>query len=179
MEGGFCPLHTWQLLSVSSSQGLSIGYPRLLDRLCERLNRLSKGPDKVAELWQHVAPRSGNCRVCRILHETEDVCIRTLVEHLASAEGKAAYARSQGLCLQHLRAVLPHVQARELAVFLLREAARHFEEWSEEMQNYAMKRDAIRRHLVNRDENDAYLRAIVHLVGERGVCTPWDTDVEI
>ena len=44
------------------------------------------------------------------------------------------------------------------------------------MQNFAMKREALRRTLHNRAEEDAYLRAVIHLVGEKRVCVPWDTD---
>jgi hypothetical protein len=47
------------------------------------------------------------------------------------------------------------------------------------MQNYAMKHDGLRRALQHKDEGDAYLRAIVHLTGERGVCAPWPQDAEI
>jgi hypothetical protein len=44
------------------------------------------------------------------------------------------------------------------------------------MQNYAMKRDAIRRALLNRDEEDAYYRAVVHLAGANALCVPWQDD---
>jgi len=47
------------------------------------------------------------------------------------------------------------------------------------MQNYALKHDGIRRGLVNDEEADAYIRAIVHMIGERAVCAPWREDFEI
>jgi hypothetical protein len=50
---------------------------------------------------------------------------------------------------------------------------------AEDMQNYALKHDGLRRALQNKDEEDAYLRAIVRLVGERAVCAPWREDAEI
>jgi GTPase Era involved in 16S rRNA processing len=44
---------------------------------------------------------------------------------------------------------------------------------SEDMEGFALKREATRRHLVGEDEEDAYLRAIVHFAGAKDNCTPW------
>jgi len=62
---------------------------------------------------------------------------------------------------------------------LLQHASARFEETTEDMQNYALKHDGIRRGLVNDEEADAYIRAIVHMIGERAVCAPWREDFEI
>jgi hypothetical protein len=40
------------------------------------------------------------------------------------------------------------------------------------MQNYAMKRDAIRRALMNKEEEDACYRAAIHLAGAKALCLP-------
>jgi len=53
---------------------------------------------------------------------------------------------------------------------LLSTAARRCSEWAEDMQNYAMKRDALRRALLNEDEEDACYRAVIHLAGARALC---------
>lgn len=47
------------------------------------------------------------------------------------------------------------------------------------MQAFAMKTDALRRALRNRDEEDAYVRMITHLVGSKTVHAPWEEEVEI
>ena len=52
-------------------------------------------------------------------------------------------------------------------------------ECAEDMQNFSIKQEAIRRALHNRDEEDAYLRAIIHLVGERNTQAPWNMDGEL
>jgi hypothetical protein len=47
------------------------------------------------------------------------------------------------------------------------------------MQNYASKRDASGVYSRNLDEEDAYLRGIIHGVGAREVCVPWEVDAEV
>jgi hypothetical protein len=63
--------------------------------------------------------------------------------------------------------------------FLLSYAAQRFEEDAEDMQTYAMKHEALRRGLQNRNEKDAYRRAVVRIVGGQSVCVPWAEDGEI
>ncbi|MBE7560116.1 hypothetical protein HS125_14725 [bacterium] len=47
------------------------------------------------------------------------------------------------------------------------------------MRSYALKRDAVRRSLLHRDEQDAYLRALIHIMGDKDVQSPWALDREI
>ena len=47
------------------------------------------------------------------------------------------------------------------------------------MQSFAIKRDALRRNLTNANEDDAYLRALIHLAGAKDYSTPWPEDREI
>jgi hypothetical protein len=61
----------------------------------------------------------------------------------------------------------------ETAGFLVSEQARHFGEMAEDMQNYALKFDAVRRALMNADEKDAHIRALAHLAGAENVVAPW------
>jgi hypothetical protein len=56
--------------------------------------------------------------------------------------------------------------------FLLAEAARHFERWAEDMQTYAIKRDALRKGLLNPDEEAACVLALHRLAGNRILCLP-------
>lgn len=58
-------------------------------------------------------------------------------------------------------------------------AARRFAEISDDMQNYALKRDALRGHTKNVDEDDAYLRGIIHGVRAKRVCFPWEPEVKV
>lgn len=46
------------------------------------------------------------------------------------------------------------------------------------MRSYALKYDAVRRALVNRDEREAWQRALIHLKGARNLHLPWDDNSE-
>jgi len=176
-ESGFCPLHAWQLLALSSPQGISQGYPKLLERLASEIAQLAATSAAAPQLPR--VPDSGNCRVCGLLRAVEKAYIQRLAGFVQTAEGRQAYAQSQGVCLRHLGPLVEVVGADDAARFLLAEAARHFEEVAEDMQSFAMKREAIRRMLHNRDEEDAYVRAVIHVVGESRVCIPWKQDAEM
>jgi hypothetical protein len=51
--------------------------------------------------------------------------------------------------------------------FLLDQQANHLEDLSEDMRSYVLKREALRRDLVNSNEEKAWSRALVQVVGER------------
>jgi GTP-binding protein EngB required for normal cell division len=176
-ESGFCPVHTWQLVAVSSPQGLSLGYPTLVERVASRLAFLVATPEADTRALRTLVPGPRECRVCRLLEEAEQTYVAQLVTHLASDSGRQAFAKGQGLCLRHL-AVVSAAAPQDLVEFLITHAVRRLVEMAEDMRSYALKRDAIRRQLSNRNEEDAYVRAIIHLVGESRVCMPWRQDGE-
>jgi GTP-binding protein EngB required for normal cell division len=176
-ELGFCPLHTWQLFAMSSSLGISLGYPRLLERLSSDLSRAAGAPAPAGAL--PCVPDARNCRVCGLLRQAERAYVQRLGEFVRTAEGRQIYARSQGICLRHLRLLVEAVASQDVVEFLLTQAARRFEEVAEDMQGFAVKWEAIRRTLHNRDEEDAYARAVVHVVGESRVCIPWRQDGDL
>ncbi len=175
---GFCPLHTWQLEAIASPVGLSVGLAKLAEHVSHLLAARAKSPSD-----GHVAAKlvrdSAECHVCRLLRETEQDYLRRLAKFVESAEGRAAYARSQGLCLRHLGLWLPFLSADGIARFVLAESSRRFEQMSEDMQSYSLKSDALRRQLHNSDESDAYLRAIIHLVGTKGNCQPFSEEATL
>ena len=70
----------------------------------------------------------------------------------------------------------PHAETRD---FLLLSASTTFQLISEDMQSFALKREATRRYLVNEDEEDAYLRAAIHLAGAKHNYVPWTYRDEI
>jgi hypothetical protein len=52
---------------------------------------------------------------------------------------------------------------------LMRAHVQRLEELSEDMRSYTLKRDALRRGLLNDQEEEAWRRALVQLVGERNL----------
>jgi hypothetical protein len=98
---------------------------------------------------------------------------------IGEASGRSQYRRSQGVCLRHLGMLVNASSTAGSREFLLSHAAQRFEEDAEDMRSYAMKHEALRRALENRNEEDAYRRAVLRIVGGRSVCVPWAEDGEI
>jgi hypothetical protein len=176
---GFCPLHTWQFFAVCSPQGLSSSYSKLAEKCAGKLSQLAVTPVTAAKDLEAVLPGSRQCPACQNLREVEEAAIHGMTEFLKDAAALRVYRNSQGVCLRHLAHVIRVSRDPELARRLLQQASRRFGEMAEDMHSYAMKHDGVRRTLQNEDEQDAYLRAIIRLVGGRAVCAPWQEDVEI
>ncbi len=177
---GFCPVHTWQFQQMASPLGISEGYAPLIEASAAELRRLAgiagEAPERIGAHIDALLPGIETCAACRVLRETETGQIDRVLTQISTPSGREAYSRSEGLCLPHLRAALmaaaalpilaasPEGQAGE---FLLREQIRILEEISEDMRSYTLKRDALRRQLTNSQEENAWKRALVQLVGER------------
>lgn len=66
-QSGFCPLHIWQLLSISSPFGASVGYANFAEQLAQKLKTqvLETGVKKLV-------PDVHTCDVCKFLKEAEE-----------------------------------------------------------------------------------------------------------
>jgi len=171
-EMGFCPVHTWNLASFASLQGLAQGYPKLLERLSHELARLTKTLTNLPESVKLPIKDSATCRVCSLLRDTEAAYVQQLAIFLEQAESRQGYTHSQGLCLKHLGFLIGTASSKKTTQFLLLEAARRFNEIAQDLRNYATKREALRRDLITRDEGDAYPRALIHIAGTKEVLDP-------
>jgi hypothetical protein len=170
VELGFCPLHAWQLHAMSSPWGESIGLAKLVKHLSKRLREANRDPD-AASIVQKILHTSENCRVCRILRDAETTYIKRLGDFVLDPRSRELYERSQGVCLRHLASLLSIVSS-EIRQSLLATTSRHFAEMQKEMQSYAKKREAVRRDLITKDEEDAYLRALIHVAGAKEYSGP-------
>jgi len=177
-ELGFCPPHAWQLEAMASPHGLSLGYTKLAQRLSQLLAQAATHPE-AGQAVRSLVRDPGTCRVCQLLREREHIGIERLADSFREEEGQQAYARSQGVCLHHLAQLIEKVQSQDVAQFLVAQAARTFEEAAEDMQNYAMKHEGRRRHLQHGDEQDAHLRTIIHIVGEKNLYLPWEAEEDL
>jgi Dynamin family len=174
--GGYCSVHTWQFQEMASPQGISEGYAPLIERLAAELSRLIERPaERAAEPLGALLADTTTCAACRLVRETAAEQIEQLLARLVTAEGRADYLSSAGLCLPHLQAALAHVEDSTggtikrgtIAEFLLREQARRLGDLADDLRSYTLKRDALRRGLLHQEEVDAWRRALVQLVGER------------
>jgi hypothetical protein len=171
-RGGFCPLHTWQLAAFSSPRGISRGHSTIIRRLAESLDHAA---DAYAERKAGAFPAKAtdDCMVCHFLAETEARHIETLSAFLEEDGNLEHYKRSHGLCLRHLPLVLARMVGEAHKVCLIRMAANRLREISENMVQYDLKREQLKRELLTRDEKDAYRRGLVMLSGERTVFSPF------
>jgi hypothetical protein len=162
-ESGFCPRHTWQLHGMSSPWGESMGLPALTEEISRRLAKIEC--DETASSKVSRIPRTReNCRVCVMLKDAEAVYVKRLATFISDEEGAQLYKCSQGVCLRHLACILAIVP-KPVREVLLTTASCRFEQITQQMRNYAAKREAVRRDLITQDEEYASLRALVRLAG--------------
>jgi hypothetical protein len=173
VSGGFCSFHIWQLEAISSPVGFSVGCAKLVRRMSVLLEQTAASPERAKESLKELFLEAKSCRVCALLREAEQIQIRRLSTSLLEAETRELYARSQGACLRHLGMLVEASSDERTITFLLETASTVLQLISEDMEGFALKREASRRHLASEDEEDAYLRAVIHLAGAKHNCVPW------
>ena len=161
--GGFCPLHTWHYEQVASPRGVCTAYPRLLNQTAHNLRAIAANGSVQLDASRLMKP---SCPACTIRWNTEDKLVRSIVQKL---EKNPESAEAISLCLPHLQLVLAHVVDESVGHRLLLREAAVMERTAEDMQRYAIKHDARRRHLVSQEENDAPLLGLQLLTGHRSV----------
>lgn len=171
-ELGFCSAHTWHLAAIASPRGLSRGYPKLLEHIADELSKPIDTSPNLSDDIAALVKGSESCRVCRLLHDTESMYMRRLAAFLEQEEARVAYTRSRGVCLRHLSLLVSFLTSREAVQFLLAETVKNLRDTVGDMQRYVLKHEARERDLISRDEQYAYLRALVHVAGARNVCAP-------
>jgi uncharacterized protein DUF6062 len=169
-ELGFCPRHIWQLHRMSSPWGESIGLAALTEDIARLLAKTECDETASSNVHKTLRARE-NCRVCVMLKNAETAYVKRLATFVSDEEGAQSYKCSQGVCLRHLARVLAIV-SKPVGELLLNTASRRFEQVTQQMRNYAAKREAVRRDLISADEEDASLRALIHLVGAEEYCAP-------
>lgn len=171
-EGGFCPLHTWQLAQFSSPRGISRGHVAIIRRLADHLDRLGDVCAAGEPIAVSLKAYDG-CKACRFLADKETYYIKVFCAFLEQEENLESYERSHGLCLRHLQQVLALMGDNTRQSRLLRLAANRLREIGESMTRYDQKHEDLKRELITLDEKDAYRRGLVMLSGERTVVSPF------
>jgi GTP-binding protein EngB required for normal cell division len=177
-RGGFCPLHTWQYENIASPYGVCTAYPKLAHRIAELLDQraalISDGDVSIGDLKEILATAK-TCIVCEVGVQVEERTVKlaaeSVLDAVASAKGRfAAY------CLPHLSHVAASLGTGEPMRELLRAHAQFLERTAEDLQRYALRYDALRRHLTSEEERSASQLALLMLAGHRSVNAPWDAE---
>ena len=170
---GLCNLHTWQFQNVAAPQDISVGYVPLVETVAVSLRGIANNqPQDHAQGVTHLLPRNESCPACEALKKEQESQAARFLEYISTSDGQKFYRQSLGLCLPHLQAVLALRPSEAIAKFLLTEQAEHFNDLADDMRSYTLKRDAIRRGLMNSNEENAWRQALVQLVGERTAHIP-------
>lgn len=165
---GFCPIHTWQFSQLASPQGLSTGYAPLVEATASALRSALDGDEMaVSSTLPGLAPAVEGCAACEVLRATAAREVAGLCERLSSPDGRRAYEAGESVCVPHLALAVAAAPDRQLAEWLVSDQIRRLDELAEDLRSYALKRDALRRGLINAREERAWRRALVALVGER------------
>ncbi len=176
--GGLCPAHTWQFQQVASPLTLALAYAPLVERIAAALveqvsARGSAAPtDGASDPDTHgTRAEYPACAACRVLRASAVGRARELANDWVTPEKQAHLRAGQGLCLPHLELVLRHVPEAARVPLLEHELGR-LEELSEDLHAYALKREAVRRGLINEREESAPRRGLAMVVGERIASAP-------
>ncbi|HEX4000997.1 MAG TPA: DUF6062 family protein [Pirellulales bacterium] len=175
---GFCPLHTWQLATLSSTLGLSAGLPRLMQRLAAELAAAALEPEVSAIRVARLVARTASCRACCFVREAEKQYIARMADLLAQPEYRDRFRRSEGVCLRHLGVLVAVLPNQESSRFLLAQSAARFQEAAEDMLSYVIKREATRRALLNQNEQEANVRALTYIAGHHYLASSSLPDAE-
>lgn len=173
-RGGFCQLHTWQYEGIASPQGICEGYPRLVHRIADELKNFGTSAaqgSNVSAGMKRLCPSTRNCILCQTRIEAE----RRAVEEVAATlrQAQDSNARMPACCLPHLKLVTEVIGPGQISSRFLTAHAALMERTAEDLQRYALKHSALRRHLASEEERSASILALLLLAGHRNVSTPW------
>lgn len=178
-KGGFCPLHTWQYENLSSPYGVCTAYPELAHRIAKEIERFaaqaSDANGSLKELESLLAT-ARTCRVCEVRIEAEKKAVSSLAATVRNA-AVSGEDRLPACCLPHLAMVAASLGAGQPAQNLLHAHARLLERTAEDLQRYALRHDALRRHLTSEEERRASQLALLLLAGHRSVNAPWAVEI--
>jgi hypothetical protein len=103
---------------------------------------------------------------------------RAVDDLVARLPAESSEKAPPSLCLQHLAAVLGHEPGLKCGDWLISGLANVFERAAEDMSTYALKRETLRKHLMNEEERASYLAVIAQVASRRELVRPWRSDDE-
>lgn len=173
-RGGFCAFHTWQYEGISSPQGVCEAYPMLTNRMAQDLaqcaDTFARG-DGATDGLRGLVSTPKTCRICEVRAEAEQAAAQEIVDTIRKAGDNEA--QMPACCLAHLVLVMESLGPGTGARKYLLAHAQLMERTAEDLQRYALKHDALRRHLTSEEERRASQLALLLLAGHRNVSSPW------
>ena len=177
--GGFCALHAWQYAQTASFLGIALTYAELADSASEQLKAAATTATNNVALGDAVERylvETDRCPVCLAIADAQKAAIAEFSDEL---QGQARDGAVAALCIPHLAAILTDQPDLDQNRLLVRAVADVLGRTADDLRTYALKRDSLRRHLLNDEERYAYHQAVVHLAGDRSLARPWRIDDRI
>jgi hypothetical protein len=154
---GFCYEHSWQSinLKLSDALGQAILYQDLVNDATKTIvaNEKNTGSQLASALDPVTA-----CPACRIEDATLERIINSMVIALRDQDFVAEFKQSSGLCIPHLKRLLPNLDGKRQATVLGHQRAR-MESLKGELAEFIRKCDYRFRDEVIGKEGDSYKRA--------------------
>jgi hypothetical protein len=170
---GFCSLHAHQWLREGHILGVALVYGHVLHNVRPVINDAGS-----RATWRPLRSRRENrlrptdrCRICTHRDEVERSIVVTLGEGLAGsdAEFSTAFARSDGLCLSHLRLALDILSDAAVSAKLREATLNHQERLAGHLREIVRKHDYRFREEPSGEERGAAVRVVEHVVGLPGI----------
>ncbi len=169
-HGGLCSFHTWQYEANASPQGISEGYPPVLEDWAAWMRGAASDGHilGVAEKLKARLPNETSCVLCRVRGKAESEAIAGLSRRLTVTQVQALDSLS-ALCLPHFARLVGTLRNEQLIGELLTRQAALLERLAEDMKRSALKRDGVRRYLLSDEEESASKRGLALLARARPV----------
>lgn len=154
---GFCYEHTWQSieLKLSDALGHAILYQDLVKRVLNAVAENEKNPGQ--QLANSLEQATG-CPACQIEVETLERIIDSMVAALRQPDFVSEFHKSDGLCVSHLKHILPRLDQKQQAAVLSHQRIR-LESLKGELAEFIRKSDYRFRDEAIGPEGDSYKRA--------------------
>ena len=161
---GFCFEHTWQSINLKLSDAL--GQAILYQELVKDAMRTIANNDgnENSQLVNALTPGS-TCPACRVEDATLERVIDSMVPALREQDFITEFKQSTGLCIPHLKRIIPKLDGKRSAVVLLHQNA-CLEELRGELAEFIRKSDYRFRDEVIGKEGDSYKRAADMISGK-------------
>ena len=162
---GFCPTHTWYYAEIGSPVGISASYARLGEEIANLMLDASTRSTtaELRSLLTSLHPTREVCPACRCLDQKE-------AELLAELRGTLPKLRRPTgvppLCIDHAAALIDASVSTETARAVTYATAQRLLRRAEDMRTYALKREALRRSLLDKDETVAYRDVLLRLASD-------------
>jgi hypothetical protein len=163
-RGGLCAFHTWMYESISSPQGVCMGYAlvplHFAEQISKRINQDGNAVSELEELARDLFRELRHCLVCEVLEAAESDKVKELME----SDQLLCNAR---ICLPHLCRLASLDPRSKCSHALFEQISAKLRWLGEDMQQFALKQSGLRYRWTSSQERSAYTNALQVMVGAR------------